>query len=62
MGNDRWAYMADPRHNPPTNHCSTCLSPSRTFFIGGKRVGENTQHRYQCEHGHQWVQVTTPPT
>lgn len=51
----RWAYMADPRYNPPNEDCPECTEPSKTYFIGGKTVDGVAQYTWHCEHGHRWV-------
>ena len=47
--------MGRPTHNPPTDKCPECTEPSKTYFIGSKTVDGVVQTRYQCEHGHEWV-------
>lgn len=59
---NRWAYMADPRFNPPNNDCPECTAPSRTYFIGGQTIDGIAQYRWQCEHSHQWVVRESRPT
>lgn len=56
--------MARPNHNPPNNDCPECNTPSKTYYIGSKRVtvaGQRVKRtRYQCEHKHEWV-IHDPP-
>ena len=54
--NPRWAYMSRPGFKTPDTRCPECTEPSRSFYIGGKTVDGKTQHRYQCEHGHEWTE------
>ena len=51
---NRWAYMADPRFNPPNEDCPTCEAPSRTYFVGGRTVDGVAIYRWRCEHRHEW--------
>lgn len=55
MSRHRWDYMGRPGFNPPNNDCPECTSPSKTYYIGGKTVDGVAQHRYKCEHGHEWI-------
>ncbi len=65
-GAGRWAYMARPDFNPPSGACPVCTAPSRAYYIGGKHVpdeqGGRSEHRWQCEHRHEWVVVERPVT
>mgnify|MGYP001565601457 CR=1 FL=1 len=55
MRRDRWAYMADPRYNPPCDACPDCTSPSKVHFIGGRTEDGAAVYRWRCEHGHEWL-------
>jgi hypothetical protein len=59
--------MGRPNYNPPNNDCPQCTEPSRTYYIGAKRVTLDgvayKQTRYECEHKHPWtvrVEVVSP--
>ena len=51
--------MAHPNYNPPNDDCPECEKPSKTYFIGARRVVDEdekpwTVTRYSCEHKHEW--------
>lgn len=58
MAKGRWAYMARPDYNPPTNDCPTCTEPSKTYMVGSKKVDGVISHRWRCEHQHEWIVQT----
>ncbi len=51
---DRYAYMGDPRYNPPNQHCPECDEPSKIYFVGSKTIDGAASYRYKCEHLHEW--------
>lgn len=52
----RWAYMTQSDYNPPNLYCPHCETPSKTYFIGGKRTPEGrAQVRWKCSNLHEWV-------
>lgn len=51
----RWAYLADPRTNPPTNDCPQCVAPSKVHFIGARTEDGVRITTRKCEHGHEWA-------
>ncbi len=69
--------MARPDFNPPNIDCQACqeagTSPSKTFYLGGRFVPDppeppegpgapgRSQHRWTCEHKHEWVVWDEPP-
>lgn len=52
---NRWNYLGDPRHNPPSDACPECEAPSKTHFVGSKTVDGDRITRFMCEHGHTWT-------
>lgn len=60
--NNRWAYLGDPRTNPPNDECPECTVPSKTYYIGGRTVDGVAYHTKKCQHGHEWVIEERRPT
>ena len=38
MRSNRWGYMRAPSYNPPNDDCPECVTPSKTYYMGGKTV------------------------
>jgi len=67
MRSNRWGYMRAPNYNPPNDDCPECVTPSKTYYMGGKTVtkeGEAPEavHRWKCEHGHIWTVIEATPS
>ena len=63
---NRWAYMGDPRHNPPNDDCPECTEPSKTYHMGAKTVTREDGSRvaitrWECEHKHEWETTEERP-
>lgn len=61
-GRRRWDYMSAPGYNPPNDDCPECTGQSKTYYIGGKTVEGVSQHRWRCEHNHEWITRENNPS
>ena len=52
---NRWAYMAHPQFNPPTNDCPECTEPSKRFHVGAHTKDGFAITKWECEHKHTWT-------